>query len=47
LGRLIVGVQRLGSAVAEPLAQVAHGARGQTESGGEAGRGFAPLGALE
>jgi len=45
-GWLIIGPQRVGSAVSEPLEQMADGAWGQVESAGEAGGVLAGLGAF-
>jgi hypothetical protein len=46
-GRVIVGSETVGPALAEALEQMAHGAWGESEGGGEAGGGLALLGTLE
>jgi hypothetical protein len=46
-GRMIVGSHAVGSSVAKSLSQMAYGAGGQAEGGGEAGGRLAVLSALE
>jgi hypothetical protein len=47
LGRVIIGRDAVGSAVAESFRQMAHGPRGEIEGGREAGGRLALLGAVE